>query len=75
MILLPFLPEAYQLEDSPFPNKSALRVTAWKALEDAVELVMQLAYVFTFQEASSFILVNLGEYYLYTYFARRESKY
>ena len=71
VILLPFLPDAYQLEDSPFPNKSALKVTAWKALEDVVELVMQLAYVLTFQEAGSFIWVNLGEW-CYTY-AHNES--
>jgi len=60
VILLPFNPEAYQLEGSPFPNKATLSVTAWKALEDAIELVTQVAYLATFQEADSFVLMNLG---------------
>ena len=60
VILLPFNPEAYQLKGSPFPNKAALSVTAWKALEDAIELVTQVAYLATFQEADSFVLMNLG---------------
>ena len=60
VILLPFNPEAYQLEDSPFPNKAALSVTAWKALEDSIELVTQVAYLVAFQEANSFVLMNLG---------------
>ena len=49
-----------QLEGSPFPNKAALSVTAWKALEDSIELVTQVAYIVTFQEADSFVLMNLG---------------
>ena len=60
VILLPFNPEAYQLEGSPFPNRAALSVTAWKALEDSIELVTQVAYLVTFQEADSFVLMNLG---------------
>jgi len=60
VILLPFKPEEYKLEDSPFPNKTALRVTAWKALEDSVELVTQVAYLVIFQEFDSFVVMNLA---------------
>ena len=59
VILLPFNPEAYQLEGSPFPNKPALSVTAFKALEDAIELVTQVAYLATLG-GDSFVLMNLG---------------
>ena len=42
VILLPFNPGSYQIEGSPFPNKAAMRVTAWKALEDVTELITQV---------------------------------
>ena len=44
VMLLPFKPEAYELvESSPFPTKDALGVTAWKGVEDIVELIVQIA--------------------------------
>ena len=60
VILLPFNPAAYMLEGSPFPNKEAMSVTAWKALEDIIELITQMAYLATFGADDSFVLMNLG---------------
>ena len=57
--LLTFQPQPSQLgENSPFPTKDALGVTAWKGLEDIVELIIQIAYLSVFG-ADTFVILNL----------------
>ena len=59
VMLLPFKPETYELvESSPFPTKDALGVTAWKGVEDIVELIVQVAYLSVFG-ADTFVILNL----------------
>ena len=59
VMLLPFKPETYELvESSPFPTKDALGVTAWKGVEDIVELIIQVAYLSAFG-ADTFVILNL----------------
>ena len=43
---------------SPFPTKDALSVTAWKGVEDVVELIIQIAYLSVFG-ADTFVILNL----------------
>jgi len=45
VILLPWNPTSYELENSPYPNKQSLFVTGWKVLEDVPELCLQVAYI------------------------------
>jgi len=61
VMLLPFREWAYEdaLKGQPHPNKRALRVTGWKAVEDFVELITQLAYVLAFRDLSTFVALNL----------------
>ena len=58
MLILTLDNPSQMQQSSPFPTKDALGVTAWKGVEDIVELIIQVAYVATFGW-DTFVILNL----------------